>query len=143
MIGPGGTTLVRRAVFEKVGGFDTKLTNGEDWEFCFRVAQKYKIGFAKEPLVNYQNHGANSTKNINAMERSTLLAWHKVFSTDDPLLRRLRRRSYGNLHKVLAGSYLAVGDKAGFVRNLIKSVWYRPSYLAYYLSASFRRKSKG
>ncbi len=121
-------------MFEDVGGFDTRLKNGEDWEFCLRVARKYKIAFVREPLVDYRNHEANASKNIAEMERSTLIAWAKAFETDDARIRPLRRRSYGNLHKVLAGSYLHSGQYAGFVRNIVKSLWFRPAYLGYYLS---------
>ena len=130
--------MERRDAFEGVGGFDTRLKNGEDWEFCFRVALKYKVGFVSAPLVNYRNHGANATKNIAEMERSTLIAWEKVFSTDDPSILARRHRSYGNLHKALAGSYLHNGQYAGFVRNLFKSIWYRPSLLGYFLTLPLR-----
>lgn len=142
IIGPGGTILVRREVFENVGGFDTRLTNGEDWEFCLRVARKYKIGFIAEPLVNYRNHGENAHLDVCRMERSTLIAWAKAFDTTDENVRRIRRRSYGNLHKVLAGSFLQSGQYGGFVRNLIKSLWFRPSFIGYYLTVPFRRNRK-
>lgn len=140
ILGPGGSIMVRRDVFEEVGGFDVRLKNGEDWEFCFRVAMKYKVGFVPEVLVHYRNHGLNATKNVAEMERSTLLAWEKVFSTDDDRIRKLKRRSYGNLHKVLAGSYLHAGERSGFLRNLAKSLWYRPSYISYYLKLASGRK---
>lgn len=140
IIGPGGTTIIRRKVFEDVGGFDIELKNGEDWEFCFRVSRKYKIGFVAEPLVNYRTHSNNATKNIPEMERSTLRAWAKVFNTDDLELRSLRRRSYGNLHKVLAGSFLKHYEYRGFIRNLMKSLWFRPSFLSYYISLLRHRR---
>lgn len=142
IIGPGGTILVRREVFENVGGFDTRLTNGEDWEFCLRVARNYKIGFVAEPLVNYRNHGKNAHLDVGRMEHSTLIAWAKAFDTTDKNVRRIRRRSYGNLYKVLAGSFLQSGQYGGFVRNLIKSLWFRPSFIGYYLTVPFKRYRK-
>lgn len=142
VIGPGGTIVVSRSAIETVGGFDTRLKNGEDWEFCFRVASKYKVGFVREPLVDYRNHGVNATKNIREMERSTRIAWKTVFSNADESIRRLRRRSYGNLHKVLAGSYLHNGEFRGFLRNVLKSLWYRPSFWGYYLILLFGRNAK-
>lgn len=140
IIGPGGTMLVRRDVFDVVGYFDERLTNGEDWEFCLRVARKYKIGFVAEPLLNYRNHGTNATKDVSKMERSTLIAWKKAFDTKDPQILSLRRRSYGNLHKVLAGSFLNSRQYMGFIRNFIKSLWFRPSLLLYYLRRPFLGK---
>ncbi len=137
VIGPGGSIVVKREVMDDVGGFDTRLKNGEDWEFCLRVAKKYKVGFVAEPLFQYRNHDANATKNIDEMERSTLLAWATAFDTTDETLLKLKRRSYGNLHKVLAGSFLHSRQYPGFIRNLVKSLWYRPSLLRYYLQRPF------
>jgi glycosyltransferase involved in cell wall biosynthesis len=134
----GSVIMVRRDVFNEVSGFDHRLKNGEDWEFCLRVASRYKVGFVAEPLVNYRRHGINAHLNIREMERSTLIAWAKAFDTDDPTVLRLRRRSYGNLHKVLAASYLHYGNYTGFVRNVLKSLWYRPSYFGYYFPLLFR-----
>lgn len=141
--GPGGSIMIRRPVIAEVGGFDTALRNGEDWEFCFRVARRYKVGFVRDVLVDYRNHGDNATKNVREMENSTLLAWGKVFSPANKDIGHLRNRSYGNLHKVLAGSYLQSGQYAGFIRNVAKSLWYRPSYIVYYLTLLTQRKAKG
>lgn len=140
--GPGGSIMVQRKVLDDVGGFDPHLKNGEDWDLCLRIAKKYKIGFVREVLVNYRNHGTNAHFNVPEMERSTRIAWAKAFDTDDKNFRRLRRRSYGNLHKVLAGSYLHSGQYSGFLRNIIKSVWFRPSYLGYYLRLLANRRRK-
>lgn len=142
IIGPGGTIMVSQQALDEVGGFDTRLKNGEDWEFCVRVARRFKVGFVPELLVDYRSHGTNATNNIAEMERSTLIAWNKVFADDDKDLRPLRRRSFGRLHKVLAGSFLQSGEYAGFLRNLVKSLWYRPSYLSYYCRLLFARRTE-
>jgi len=139
IMGPGSTIVVRRDVFEDVGGYDQNLTHGEDWEFCVRVAKKYKIGFVEEALVNYRGHGANAHLNIGQMETSTLLAWSKIF--EDPSLERLRRRSYGNLHRILAGSFYHNGEYLAFIRNAVKSIWYKPSGLLDLMSAAHKRSN--
>ncbi|HWN07576.1 MAG TPA: glycosyltransferase, partial [Steroidobacteraceae bacterium] len=38
------SVMFRREVFESTGGFDTKLSTGEDLEFHLRVARDWKIG---------------------------------------------------------------------------------------------------
>ncbi len=138
----GSAIMVTRQAFDEVGGFDPKLKNGEDWEFCYRVARKFKVGFAAEILVNYCNHGVNAHLNIKEMERSTLIAWNKAFATKDKKILKLRKRAFGNLHKVLAGSYLHNGQYFDFTRHLFKSIWFRPAYLGYYFSLSLRRWRK-
>lgn len=138
----GSAIMVSRKAFDDAGEFDTRLKNGEDWEFCFRVARKYKVGFVAEVMVNYRNHGVNAHLNIKEMERSMLIAWDKAFSTKDEKILRLRRRAFGNLHKVLAGCYLQSGQYFDFVKNLLKSLWFRPSYLGYYFTLPLHRQRK-
>lgn len=45
------TMLVKRSVWQQVGGFSTKINSLEDWEFSIRVAREHAILLAKEPLV--------------------------------------------------------------------------------------------
>ena len=139
----GRAIMVSREAFDNVGGFDTCLRNGEDWEFCFRIAQRYKVGYVREALVDYRIHIANVTKDVAEMERSMLIALGKIFETEDEALRRVRRRSYGNIHKVLAGSFLYSRDYSGFARNVLKSLWYRPEFLRFYLQELTRRRNGG
>lgn len=139
IVAPGSSVVFKREVFEHVGGYDPRLKNGEDWEFCLRVAREYPVAFVPEPLVEYRIHGSNAHLNIGEMERSTLIAWEKVFRIRDDQIQDLKRQSYGTLHKVLAGSYLHNREYGGFLRNLIKSLWYRPSYFWYYLKSLRKR----
>jgi hypothetical protein len=46
---------VRRAVYEKLGGFDQRFTvTGEDWEMWVRIATQYAIAYEVEPLALYR-----------------------------------------------------------------------------------------
>ena len=45
------SVLMRREVFETVGGFDEQLATGEDLDFHLRVAARWKIGVVEQPLV--------------------------------------------------------------------------------------------
>ena len=139
VIGPGGTILISRKAFDTVGGFDASLRYGEDWEFCFRVAQKFRIGFVEEPLLHYRNHGNNSTRDVAEMERSTLIAWEKVFHTDDSNIRKVRRGSYGNLFMALAGSYYRSGNLPRFLLSAARSIYYRPSKIVSLLGFPLRQ----
>lgn len=49
--------MVRRACFEKVGGFDEeRFVWGEDWIMWMRVAAEYPVYFLDEVLVQYRMH---------------------------------------------------------------------------------------
>ncbi len=137
LIGPGGTIMVKREVFVAVGIFDENLEIYEDWEFCYRVARKFKIGFVPEVLMEYRVHGNNAHLNVKKMERSGLLAYEKIFNTNDEKVLRLRRQCFGNFYKILAGSYLRAGNYPQFVKNLAKSLWLKPSNIKHYISFPF------
>lgn len=138
IVGPGAVTVSRKA-FDRVGGFDTRMKVGEDWDFCYRVARLFKIGFVPEPLVNYRSHNAAAHRNVENMERGMLMFYEKAFATNDPEILKLRRRSYGNFHRVMAGSYLHSGCMGKFLSHAAKSIWMRPGNLEYFLRFSMRR----
>ena len=134
-----GAIIVSRQAFDRVGGFDTRMKVGEDWDFCYRVAQRFKIGFVAEPLVNYRRHNAAAHRNVENMERGMLMFYEKAFATSDPEILKLRRRAYGNFHKVMAGSYFHSGRMGKFFTHAAKSIWMRPGNLEYFLRFPMRR----
>lgn len=55
--------VVQRAVYEKLGGFDSRLTWAEDWEMWVRIASEYSIWYEVEPLALYRVHSLSSSGN--------------------------------------------------------------------------------
>lgn len=51
------TILMRKHIFEEIGGFDEEMPSLEDWEFIIRMASKYSIGFVPEPCVRVGTEG--------------------------------------------------------------------------------------
>ena len=45
------SVMLRREVYEQLGGFDETLATAEDLEFHLRVARHWRIGVVEEPLV--------------------------------------------------------------------------------------------
>ena len=139
VVGPGGTIVVRRKAFEDVGGFDPRMKVGEDWDFCYRVARKYKVGFVAEPLVNYRSHGAAAHHNVDNMERGMAMFYEKAFDTEDADVLALKDRALGNYHKVMSGSYLQAGRFGKFASHAVRSIVHRPANIGYFLSYPLRR----
>jgi glycosyltransferase involved in cell wall biosynthesis len=52
---------VRRDVYEKLGGFDTRLSWVEDWEMWVRIAAHYSMWYEVEPLALYRIHSSSNT----------------------------------------------------------------------------------
>jgi glycosyltransferase involved in cell wall biosynthesis len=48
---PPSTVLVRRDVFDALGGFDTSLRTAEDLDFHLRAAHRFALGIVSEPLI--------------------------------------------------------------------------------------------
>jgi len=56
------SALLRREVFEALGGFDTRLFGGEDWEFWVRFAAAgHRMGFLSDALVERREHRENTS----------------------------------------------------------------------------------
>ncbi|MCA1753897.1 MAG: glycosyltransferase [Spirochaeta sp.] len=50
MIGPS-TAMVKRNVFEQIGGFREDIQVAEDYEFWLRLTATHEVGFLSEPLI--------------------------------------------------------------------------------------------
>ena len=55
--------VMKRRVFLDLGGFDESLKRLQDWELALRVADKYRIGYVEEPLLDvyYDGKGVSSS----------------------------------------------------------------------------------
>jgi glycosyltransferase involved in cell wall biosynthesis len=134
----GSTALVSRRVFDVVGGFDARLSTSADWDFCYRVATRHRIGFVPEALVRVRMHQTNMHANIRVMEHDMLLAYAKAFRDASPQMRRIVRRSYGNLHMVLAGCFFRAGKPVDFARHALNSLWLTPENCTHLLGFPLR-----
>lgn len=139
ILGGGSGIVVPRIVFESAGGFDTRLSTSADWDLYYRISSRYKVGFVREVLLRYRLHGSNMHGNVRAMEHDMLLGYEKAFGDAAVGPQANRRRCYGNLHAVLAGSYFSAGQYGGFVRHAMKSVLLTPGSLMRFMSFPIRR----
>jgi hypothetical protein len=77
--------LAKTSVLRKVR-FDESLRLGEDWDAFIRIAERYTIGYVREPLVIYNdgNHRrmTNETRSLSRLElaeKSKFLQKHRDF----------------------------------------------------------------
>lgn len=54
--------VIRREVYENLGGFDTRLSSAEDWEMYVRIAAHYPVWHEVEPLAVYRSHSNSNTE---------------------------------------------------------------------------------
>jgi len=139
----GSAVMVSRKAFGAVNGFDTRQKVGEDWDFCYWVARKFRVGFVAEPLVNYRIHARAAHNDVREMERGMTLFYEKAFAGADPKLLALKERAYGNFHRILAGSYFQSGNYGEFLKHAAKSIKHRRSGISYFLEFPLRRWRNG
>jgi glycosyltransferase involved in cell wall biosynthesis len=63
------SSALRRSAFEAIGGFDTSLFGGEDWEFWVRLADRFTIAHLPVALTQRRVHAGNASS-VHSLERS-------------------------------------------------------------------------
>lgn len=53
--------VVRREVYEQLGGFDRRGGFAEDWEMWVRIAARYPVAYQPQPLALYRVHSLSRT----------------------------------------------------------------------------------
>jgi hypothetical protein len=127
--------VVRREVYEKLGGFDRRIVCcGEDWEMWVRIATHYPVGYEVEPLAVYRYkplHSLTPSRVIQIMQDMRMAAEiiqsylpsHLPHSIAHKLINKARE-SYACWPLTMAGEMLAEGNIVGGVtqiREILKS----------------------
>jgi glycosyltransferase involved in cell wall biosynthesis len=121
--------VVRRSVYEELGGFDDRLACAEDWEMWVRVATRFPVYYEERPLACYRLHGRSSTGRNLRDGRSleyTRLAIELFASHFEPAERRTVIRTafsrYATSGLETARSLQSKGDAAA-ARAQLRVVW--------------------
>jgi glycosyltransferase involved in cell wall biosynthesis len=138
ILGGGSGYVVPRSLFWSVGGFDPRIAVSQDWDLGYRVAARKRVGFVPEVLLQYRLHGTNGHRNVRRMEHDMLLAFGKAFAEPAPDISPLRRRAYGRLHTVFAGSYYRAGQYPAFLRHAARGLFLDPRNLGRFLGYPLR-----
>jgi len=93
--GSGSGVLVRRSVFDDVGGFDSALKFAEDLDMWIRIAEKYHVDFVDEVLVVIRTHTASMQAQYTSHYSRFLANWplyskHSRYFTSRPCLKTIR-----------------------------------------------------
>jgi len=139
ILGGGSGALIRRAVFDAVGGFDPALSTSADWDLYYRIAVAHRVGFVPDILLRYRMHGSGMHTNVTAMERDMLRAFAKAVAPGTAVSSALARRAYANLHYALAGSYFVDGRAGKFLEHSVRAVSRSPRVLPRFLAFPVRR----
>jgi Glycosyl transferase family 2 len=121
--------VVRRSVYEELGGFDNRLVYAEDWEMWVRVAARFPVYYEERPLACYRMHGNSNTgrnlRNGQSLD-DTRLAVELFAEYFEPAERRAVKRAafsrYVTSGLDTARSLQSQGDTAA-AREQLRIVW--------------------
>ena len=87
-IWPPAVGLFRADAVRAVGGFDTTLRIGEDWDYYLRLARHGPFAFLDEVVVDYRRHPASATADsmsrmVLDLDRVRRKAWEDPANTTD------------------------------------------------------------
>ena len=119
------TVLVRRACFDTVGLLDESLKGGcDDYDFCLRLAAKYKVKYLDVPLALHRIHEANYS-NMERFFRDDMRIVDKILA-QFPFLAPLKKKKLATLYCCLGIDYQLRGDFSRARLTLCKAIRYRP-----------------
>jgi len=135
------TLLVRRSIFESVGGYDESLATMADWDLLIRLRSVTTFAYVPEKLVAYRRYPGTMSRSVPMLERESSLILNKVFARNDlpESWRQLKTKSWAWNDLVLAGSYFEAGRAGKAIRFGLRAVKQNPRLLARVLTMPLRR----
>jgi glycosyltransferase involved in cell wall biosynthesis len=101
------TMLIRRSVFDDLGGWDRRFSQCADWDLLLRLSLVTRFAHIDRPLVRYTSAGTRMSSDIALLERDTFAVLDSFYEADPPMqYRAIKRRVYSNHCLIVSGSYL-------------------------------------
>lgn len=84
-IGSTSYPLIKKSVFDEIGGFDEKMQSAQDADVWMRISERYKIDYVEDNLVRYHIHSgeqisSDPKKKIAGLERFNEKNWNYIIN---------------------------------------------------------------
>jgi glycosyltransferase involved in cell wall biosynthesis len=126
--GGGSTMLVRRRVFDAIGGFDPAVNAAEDRDFFIRLVDHYPVAYVPRPLARIEvgpiRYGSNIERNLR--NGLTIIERHAHRLTGMPGAKRLIRKARAGIHERVGLQYLCDGRYREAARSLATALRFWP-----------------
>lgn len=118
--------VVRRAVLDQAGTFDTALQGPEDRDIWLRVAEIARVGNLELPLTGYRDVPGSVSKQATRCQTSMLRILQKIDKRELWQGRRLlRRKAYSYVYHSCAYLHGAAGNHRRAIGHVLWSLlWY-------------------
>ncbi|HEY9298154.1 MAG TPA: glycosyltransferase [Phormidium sp.] len=112
--------IVRRNVYEKLRGFDHRLSWTEDWEMWTRIAANFPVWYEVEPLALYRVHSSSNTgrykrtgENIQDVRRNIEIIQSYLPESTAHKIAKKAREHWAFIALITASEMLTMGDISG------------------------------
>ncbi|OYR50333.1 glycosyltransferase family 2 protein [Halorubrum sp. Ea8] len=137
---PTSTVMVRRDVFDEVGGFDTNLPSRQDYDLWIRITEHYEVDYVDEILVDKREQPDSISKDFESRIEGDLAVFEKVKERAADLDFGTRSRIYSYHHHVIGRDYESNGNRWKALNHLglaIVRYPFRPISYAMFIIALF------
>jgi glycosyltransferase involved in cell wall biosynthesis len=146
-------SVIRRAAYEGVGGFDQSLIGYEEWDLFAKLAASSSIGYLDSVGANIEKHGSNLSGNHEAMITQGIVIVERFLNGSVPLadedrpalLEKLRTMMFGSAYFALVrGAHRTARERlAAYVRRWRVSPLIAAYWCATWLPAPFVSRLRG
>jgi glycosyltransferase involved in cell wall biosynthesis len=132
-------SVIRRRVFEEIGGLPTAFAPGGDWAFFLRCALHHPMAFVDAPLFRYRQHATSQTAARIATARDAVAVLRDLADREPALAaqvggRRVDRAIARRLAR-LAAQELRAGDRGAARAHLEEAAALAPWIVKYRVRA--------
>lgn len=128
--------VVRRALLEQVGRFDTELFGPEDYDLWLRCAQQSPVAILQQPLTGYRDSSGSLSKQADSMRRGLLRIHAKLDAAGVWPSHWFRRKCRAHLDYTTSYMYFAGGQPRSAAHLLLQSLatypWLGPPHVRYH-----------
>ncbi len=124
-IGGPSTTLIRRSTLDAVGGFDSEIRFGEDWDVWLQMLVRcYHVAYLPEPLTCIRRHRGtqcyypNAGRNLQRRNEHLRLLEKAFDQWPGPVPDRLREHALARQYAEAALNELAVSNETSAQENM-------------------------
>lgn len=125
------TMIVRKQVFDELGGFNETLPVNEDTEMCLRIAEKFRFHHIPQALVKKRRHAGSLSSQQDRLWPYNIRLTDE-FADRNPSLKPLARKRLSLRAAKVGWGMIQVGDRMAAVKFLLRSLRYDPRQIRGY-----------
>jgi glycosyltransferase involved in cell wall biosynthesis len=134
-IGNASVPLIRKAAFERVGGYEPAFRAAgaqgcEDWDLSLRIAELYQVSLIPEHLCGYRRVAGTMSGSLATMVRSHEMMLERIRQRRPDLPEVLLRWSRGQMYGYVAAIGLRTGNYGAAARWAVKGLLSRNARLS-------------